>query len=81
MKLSPLQQLVAQHYAGSEFAHVVDTDELDDLGDTLFKFVVLEAGDADCGSNTILSAHTFGRMLETAINQLRSLQSEIVGEI
>lgn len=70
MKLSKLQLLVAQHYAGGEFVHVVNTDQLDHLGDTLFKFAILEAGDA-------ADEHEYCTMLGTAIDQMRSLQDEI----
>jgi len=76
MTFTPLQRLVARHYAGGEFGHIDDTDLLDELGDTLFTFVVREAGDAECGANIELTARTFGAMLNTAIDQLRSLQNE-----
>lgn len=71
MKLTPLQQRVASQYEGGEFGYVTDTDELGDLGDTLFVFLVMEAGDAGgCPEK-------YDRMLEAAIRQLRSLQYEL----
>lgn len=69
MKFNPTQQLVATHYAGGEFAHIADTDRLDCCGDTLFKFCILEAGDA-------VTPGDLWHMLETAIANLRSLQGE-----
>ena len=69
MIFTPLQKRVAQHYAGGEFAHILDTDELPDCGDTLFRFCILEAGDAAVGGE-------FWGMLDVAINELRSLQGE-----
>lgn len=70
MKFTPLQHIVAEHYEGGEFSHIADEDHMDECGDTLFKFLILEAGDADDSDH-------FHRMLETAINQLRSLQGEL----
>lgn len=71
MKFNPLQGLVAKHYEGGEFSHMTGTDELDGCGDTLFSFAILEAGDADNNQELYL-------MLEGAINQLRSLQGELL---
>jgi len=70
MKFTPLQTFVAEHYEGGEFCETTDTKDLDACGDTLFKFCILEAGDAD-------DSDQFHRMLETAIRQLRSLQGEL----
>ena len=68
--LTPLQRLVAEHYCGGEFAHIETQEEAEDCGDTLFSFVIREAGDAG-------GAPDYVGMLDTAINQLRSLQAEM----
>lgn len=73
MKLSPLQQRVALLYDKGEFSHVTGTDELDDLGDTLFKFAMLEASDAEPFPDALCN------FLATAIHQLQSLQSDLMG--
>lgn len=77
MKLSPLQQLVAKHYAGGEFSHFADIHQLYACGDTLFVFVMLEAADAK-SRNTQDTFKQFDNMLEQAIRELRSLQAELL---
>lgn len=66
--LTPLQLLVAKHYEGGEFAHVTTVQEAEYCGDTLFVFCLHEASDAEP------HAATFHKFLQTAIDQLRSLQ-------
>ena len=70
MKLSPLQLLVAKHYENGEFAHVDNTRQLHEVGDTLFEFAVREAGDAR-------DTNEYFWMLDAAIRQLSNLQAEI----
>lgn len=70
MKFTPLQHLVSAHYAGGEFSEETDTNNLTQCGDTLFKFCILEAGDADD------SDHLY-RMLTTAIGELISLREAL----
>lgn len=70
VELTPLQELVAKHYEGGEFSHITNTAQLDGCGDTLFKFCILEAGDAQ------LPGDLWG-MLDKAVRQLRSLQGEL----
>lgn len=70
MKFNPTQENIALHYCGGEFAHITDTDESDDCGDTLFTFCIREAGDAE-------SQEEFLGMLARAIDELRSLQGEL----
>ena len=70
MKFTPLQALVAKHYEGGEFDYLVEVDEAENCDDTLFEFVIREAGDAR-------SVPMFCAMLETAISQLRRLQGEL----
>jgi len=65
-----MQEVVRNHYAGGEFAHLRSHQELSDCGDGLYKFLILEAGDAETSGD-------FWRMLKTAIEQLRSLQGEL----
>jgi hypothetical protein len=68
--LTPLQQFVTKHYAGGEFAHLTNLGEAKDFGDTLLVFALYEASDAE-------DFDEFRRMLETAVDQLRSLIGEI----
>lgn len=70
MKFTPLQALVAKHYAGGEFSHLQFVDDLENCGDTLFSFCIQEAGDAGTNDH-------FWHMLTTAIEQLRDLQGEL----
>lgn len=65
-----MQELVRKHYAGGDFAHLRTYQELSDCGDGLYNFLLLEAGDAATSGD-------FWHMLETAIEQLRSLQGEL----
>lgn len=73
MSFTHLQTLVAKHYEGGEYAHITDIAGLSRCGDTLFEFVVLEAGDAS-------GREEFCQMLDTAIAQLSSLQASIEDE-
>lgn len=74
MKFNKLQQLVAQHYRQGEFRAVVDdTDDLDQIGDTLYKFMILEAGDA---ANTV----EFIYMLDRALGDILYVQTALGGE-
>lgn len=68
--LTPLQQRVADHYEGGEFAFVTSVAQAKTVGDCLFVFVLAEAGDAAD------DAEEFTSMLERAIDQLRSLRGE-----
>ena len=68
--LTPLQQLVAKHYIGGEFAFVTTPEQSTRVGDGLFSFCIAEAGDAS-------DTEEFARMLRSAINQLRSLHDDL----
>lgn len=70
MELNQLQNRVAKHYEGGEFAGTESMTNAKELGDTLFVFCLNEADDAE-------STEVYQERLETAINQLRSLQAEI----
>ena len=70
MRFKPLQEFVAQHYEGGEFIETEFVSETERCGDSLFRFCILEAGDAH-------DADDFHQMLENAICQLRSLQGEL----
>lgn len=41
-ELSPWQKLVAQHYGGGDYAHLQNIEECQDVGDTLFTFLMIE---------------------------------------
>lgn len=68
--LKPLQRHVADHYEGGEFAHINSVEEAATVGDTLFAYAIYEAGDAE-------DAAELARMLERAIDQLRSVRNEL----
>lgn len=69
-ELTPLQQQVADHYQGGEFAYITEPRQAKSVGDTLFAFCIAEAGDA-------ANADEFAGMLRTAIEQLRSVLGEL----
>ena len=69
-KLSPLQELVANHYQGGEFGHIETQADAQDVGDGLFTFCINEAGDAIDKGELIA-------MLSRAIDQMRSLVGEL----
>lgn len=49
--LTPWQRIVADNYAGGDFAHVQTLDECRDVGDTLFTFLMIELDpNEDCDS-------------------------------
>lgn len=72
-RLTPLQAQVVAHYQGGEFDHIETQRDAQDVGDGLFTFCINEAGDA--GDKTELI-----NMLNRAIDQLRSLVSELETE-
>lgn len=69
-RLTPLQAMVATHYQGGEFDHIETQDDAQNVGDGLFTFCINEAGDASDMDELI-------RMLNRAIDQLRSLVGEL----
>lgn len=74
MKLNPIQQLVAKHYCGGEFAHMKYGSVVEDYGDTLFEFLINEADDCSFISE-------YQRRLQTAIDQLSNLHAELEPEV
>ena len=72
-QLTPLQAQVAAHYQGGEFSYIETQDDAQNVGDGLFTFCINEAGDAGDKPELI-------SMLNRAIDQLRSLVSELETE-
>lgn len=70
MKLNPSQVLVRAHYAGGAFLYVNTNKQLRECGDTLFIFLMFEAGDAE-------TVGEFRGMIDTAIEDLRKLKSDL----
>ena len=69
--LTALQKKVLEHYFDGEYAHLDHLEESEDCDDTLVKFLLYEAHDAKGDKGE------FSRTLDSAINQLRELQSAI----
>lgn len=70
-KFTPLQREVFLHYEGGEFAYLLEEpDALDRAGDGLFRFAVMEAGDAE-------TVEELRSMLHRAAAQLFDLAGEI----
>ena len=68
---TPLQLEVFRHYEDGEFYHLADEpDALDSVGDGLFRFAVLEAGEAD-------TPDELRAMLWRAVDQLTFLAERI----
>lgn len=66
MALNEYQQIAANVYGGGDYKAIQSVDEARDLGDTLFRFVMIElGGDEDCDS------------LDTAISRMRSARNDI----
>jgi hypothetical protein len=74
-KLSSHQLLVAQVYANGEFAHVRTWEDVTECGDSLFRFVMGEAHDAD-GDVSDLT-----RMMMTGIEQLQDLHHHLMNNL
>ena len=70
LKLNGLQEEVATHYQGGEFAYIKSLDAAQNVGDGLFTFCINEAGDAGNKPELV-------NMLNRAIDQLRSLVGEL----
>ena len=68
--LTPLQQHVAKHYEGGEFAYITTAAQAKCVGDGLFAFCIAEAGDA-------ADAEELARMLRHATDQLRAVCNEL----
>lgn len=68
--LTPLQQHVAKHYEGGEFAYITTAAQAKCVGDGLFAFCIAEAGDA-------ADAEELVRMLWRATDQLRAVCNEL----
>jgi hypothetical protein len=66
MSLTKFQQIATKVYGGGDYDYIKTEDEAEDLGDTLFKFVLLELGEGeDCDS------------LDTAITRMRVARDDI----
>lgn len=70
-KLSGLQRFVALHYENGEFGRCTTEGETKKIGDTLFRFLILEAGDAGNDKNDYL------KMLNTAQMELDDLAVKV----
>lgn len=71
VKLTPMQCAVARMYCGGEFSHVESMAEAKRVGDTLFVFLLAEAGDAGDDLDEML------RMIDTARDQLGELALDL----
>jgi hypothetical protein len=69
-EFSPIQMEVVTKYQGGEFSMITPRDDLDELGDGLFTFVVHEAGEA-------ADREEYISMLRTAIADLEGLLEAI----
>ena len=80
MMLNDWQKAVAQTYGDRDYAHfdvdgVISDDDLDQCGDTLFVFLMLELSDAeDCDSTdeAIRRMESARRQLDDAIEALEA---------
>lgn len=70
-QLTRLQKFVADRYEGGEFSHIETVQEAREVGDTLFLFLVLEAGESDD------DVEEFNRMLDTALRQTEDLRRDL----
>lgn len=61
------QKTTAAVYGGGDFAHVETMEEVEQCGDTLFQFLMIELSD----SESCESVSEAGSRLETAISQIR----------
>lgn len=68
--LTPLQLLVAKHYCNGEFGHVTTREEVLNVGDGLFIFTILEAGDMS-------GPYDLNGALYRAIDELRYLSAQM----
>jgi hypothetical protein len=64
--VNPFQRRAADTYAGGDYAHIETADEADDMGDTLFLFVIHELEDVD-------SEQLFESRIRTAIRDLEDI--------
>jgi len=72
--LTEIQKIARDNYAGGNFSHVESVEETEDVGDTLFEFVMRElAPSEDCDSldEAIRRMETAKREIEEVIEALR----------
>jgi len=72
-KFNRAQRIVADVYAGGEFRHV-QPDEIHDVGDTLFTFLMVELSD-DEGCEDVEEA---ARRVRVAIDQLVEIEEVLL---
>lgn len=65
--LDKIQKKIAKLYCDGDLDHVKSLEEAKTCGDGLFRFLLIEAGDADGDPDE------FQHMLESAIRQLQDL--------
>jgi hypothetical protein len=80
-RMNPWQRAVCETYAEGDFRHVPDEPDwraaLDDCGDTLFRFLMIELADSeDCDS-----AETALQRLERARADIEQAISDVTGLI
>lgn len=64
--MNEFQKMAAKVYGGGDYAHIKSKAETIDIGDTLFRFIMIElSDDEDCDE------------LETAITRMRMARDDI----
>jgi hypothetical protein len=66
MALNEFQKMASKVYGGGDFAHVESMDEVNEAGDTLFRFIMIELGEGeDCDS------------IDTALSRMRMARDDV----
>lgn len=74
--LNEFQKTVAHVYGGGDFAHITSMNEVNDCGDTLFKFLMIElSNEEDCEDRD-----TAIRRVWSAIYDLQQVLEVLNGE-
>lgn len=73
--LDALQIAVAADYDGGAHAHITNAEQAKEVGDTLFSFVIAEAGDAQGDAVEAI------RMIESAARQLTELAQSLQARV
>jgi hypothetical protein len=71
VNLNPIQRFVADTYENGEFSHIQTVEEAAHVGDTLFTFLVYEAGDAE-------DFEDFAGMVDRARDQVATVYNALL---
>lgn len=73
LELNEFQKQTLENYANGDFSHITTQQELDECGDSLFRFLMVELSTSeDC-----TDVETACQRVETAIRELNSVLQDL----